>query len=153
MLLPTLKFIFERDLKCLRSEIEQYQNEENLWLVEKNIKNSAGNLCLHLIGNLRAFVGAELGGFDYVRDRPYEFAGKGVPKVELLQGVDETIEGVLNALEGLKEEDLEKDFPVKVFAEKTSITFMLVHLTTHLRYHIGQINYHRRLLDSVDEVD
>ncbi len=147
MLLKTLQDIFRRDLNRLKKEIEQYQDEEMMWTIEKNIANSAGNLCLHLAGNLQTYIGVQLGNTGYIRDRPFEFAGKHVPKEELFKSIAETIEVVTKVLGDLTEEDLNKEFPIKVFEEKTSTEFMLVHVAAHFSYHLGQINYHRRLLD------
>jgi uncharacterized damage-inducible protein DinB len=146
MLLSTLQEIFFRDINRLKSEMELYQNEADIWRIEKNISNSAGNLCLHLIGNLNAFIGAALGNTNYVRNRALEFSEKGVPRTELLNKIDETILVVNQTLQQLSEDDLKKDFPILVFDEKTTTEFFLVHLATHLTYHLGQINYHRRLL-------
>lgn len=80
----TLKILFNRDLTKLKQEIELYQNETKLWAIEKGITNSAGNLCLHLIGNLNSYIGSELGKTNYIRNRPLEFSLKNVPRVELL---------------------------------------------------------------------
>lgn len=146
MLLSTLAAIFTRDLRRLKSEMELYQNEADIWRIEKQISNSAGNLCLHLIGNLNAFIGAALGNTNYVRNRALEFSEKGVPRTELLNKIDETILVVNQSLQQLSEDDLKKDFPVLVLEEKTTTEFFLVHLSTHLTYHLGQINYHRRLI-------
>lgn len=146
MLLSTLQEIFFRDINRLKSEMELYQNEADIWRIEKHISNSAGNLCLHLIGNLNAFIGAALGKTNYVRNRALEFSEKGVPRTELLNKIDETILVVNQTLQQLSEDDLKKDFPILVFEEKTTTEFFLVHLATHLTYHLGQINYHRRLL-------
>ncbi|MEP0365417.1 MAG: DUF1572 family protein [Cyclobacteriaceae bacterium] len=148
MLLETLTALFERDLGRLKTEISSYQGEEALWSVDKEIANSGGNLAMHLVGNLKAFVGAELGGTGYVRDREFEFAGKGLSKSQLVSEIEETIEIVSTTLKKLGAEDLKKDFPVVVFGKKTSTEYMLVHLATHLAYHLGQVNYHRRLLDA-----
>ena len=148
MLIETLKTLFDRDLRKLRSEIELYNSEDALWRVEKSIPNSAGNLCLHLVGNLNGFIGATLGQTDYVRQRELEFSRKGIPKAELVRQIDETIAVVSNTLDSLNPDDLQKDFPIVVFGGKTTTTeYMLVHLATHLGYHLGQVNYHRRLLD------
>jgi len=147
MLLSTLQEIFFRDINRLKSEMELYQNEADIWRIEKHISNSAGNLCLHLIGNLNAFIGAALGKTNYVRNRALEFSEKGVPRTELLNKIDETILVVNHSLQQLSEDDLKKDFPILVFEEKTTTEFFLVHLATHLTYHLGQINYHRRLLE------
>lgn len=147
MLIENLITLFNRDLKRLKSEIELYKNEKNIWLIEKNIANSAGNLCLHLIGNLNWFIGAELGNTNYVRHRELEFSTKDISQTELIKMIDETILVVENSLHGLTDEDLKNEYPLLVFDKKTSTEYFLLHLTTHLVYHLGQINYHRRLLD------
>lgn len=147
MIIETLKILFIKDLERLRKEIELYNNERNLWRVEKAITNSAGNLCLHLIGNLNTYIGREIGKTDYTRKRELEFSLKNIPKVELLKKIDETILIVNSSLDKLTQEELIKEYPVMVFDKATSTEYLLMHLATHLTYHLGQINYHRRLLD------
>ena len=147
MLIETLKILFGRDLARLRSEIELYQDEKKIWYIEKGIANSAGNLCIHLIGNLNTYIGAQLGKTNYIRHRELEFSQKDIPKTELLSKIEETAGIVDRTLSTLTEEELKNEHPVLVFEKKTSIEYLLVHLTTHLTYHLGQINYHRRLLD------
>ena len=147
MLIPTLKSFFERDLNKLKFEIESYQNEDYLWLIEGAILNSAGNLCIHLIGNLNAFIGAELGNTGYIRNRKIEFSEKHIPKQDLIQKIDETLSIIKTTLDSLSDEDLKQEYPKIIFKEKMSVEYFLIHLTTHLTYHLGQINYHRRLLD------
>ena len=149
MLLPSLHQLFERDLQALIQEIEAYPDETDLWLVENTISNSAGNICLHLIGNLNHFIGSQLGGNGYVRQREVEFSKKNVPKRELIDMINDTRSMIIKTLKNLTEERLEQDYPLIIFKEKMSISFFLVHLTTHLAYHLGQINYHRRLLTNV----
>jgi len=147
MLTKTLIAIFTRDLNRLKIEIDSYQNEKNLWITDKNISNSGGNLCLHLIGNLNSFIGAELGKTGYIRNRPLEFSSKDIPKMELIGKIEATITVVTEALQKLTEDDLESEYPILVLPEKTSTEYFLIHISTHLTYHLGQINYHRRLLD------
>lgn len=147
MLIETLKSLFNRDLNQLKVEIDSYQNESLIWVIDKNISNSAGNLCLHLIGNLNTYIGAEIGKTNYVRNRPLEFSLKNIPKSELINKIDETILVINNALTILSETDLEAIYPQIVFEKEMTTGFFLVHLTTHLAYHLGQINYHRRLLE------
>ena len=147
MLKETLVLLFDRDLKKLKVELESYSNEADLWLLEKSITNSAGNLCLHLIGNLNWFIGAQLGDTGYVRDRPLEFSAKHVPRVDMLSDIDKTLSMIETTILKLTNEQLEADYPRLVFKEKTSTYFFLIHLATHLAYHLGQINYHRRLLN------
>ena len=146
MISDTLILIFERDLAKLKAEVEAYPNEGDLWRVEGAIANSAGNLCLHLAGNLRHFFGAVLGGTEYVRDRDAEFNVKFVPRATLLAEVDAAAREVKAVLEKITDVDLEKNYPIEVFGHPMTTEFFIVHLATHLNYHLGQINYHRRIL-------
>jgi uncharacterized damage-inducible protein DinB len=147
MYIQVLRQIFDRDLKKLETEISLYKHESKLWVTEQMIANSAGNLCLHLVGNLNTYIGAQLGNTNYVRNRDLEFSAKYIAKDELIGMVQHTRKVVDQTLEKLQEDDLLKEYPILVFAEKTSTAFFLSHLTCHLSYHLGQINYHRRLLD------
>lgn len=146
MLIETLFQLYERDLERLKSEIGQYTDEADLWKTSGDISNSAGNLTLHLIGNLKHFIGAVLGGSGFVRDRDAEFSSGSVDRGILLTQIDATAESVKSTLAKLTDEDLAKTYPIEVFGHPMSTEFFLVHLTTHLNYHLGQINYHRRLM-------
>lgn len=149
MLKESLKALFTRDLNRLKVEIESYRDEKVIWLIDQQVLNSAGNLCLHLVGNLNTFVGGELGKTGYLRDRPLEFSLKDVPRAELISKIEATITVVANAIDGLTEDDMYSKYPlVKVVEGGDTVGFMLIHLSTHLAYHLGQINYHRRLLDT-----
>lgn len=148
MLILILQSLFERDLSKLKTEIELYRDEKKLWYTEKGISNSAGNLCLHLIGNLNAFIGAELGKTGYVRNRDLEFSLKDMPRKELIEKIEATMVVVKQSLATVTTEQLQADYPLMVFKEKISTGMFLTHLATHLNYHLGQINYHRRLLDA-----
>ena len=147
MLKDTLIKLFKRDLNKLIEEIDLYKNDTNLWKIDGLVSNSAGNLCLHLIGNLNHFIGAILGDTGYIRQRELEFSIKDVPKSELITQIKKTIEVVENTLNTLTVADLIKDYKVQVFKEAMTTEYFLIHLTMHLAYHLGQINYHRRLLD------
>jgi len=147
MLIETLKILFNRDLNKLKFEIESYEYENQIWAVHNDISNSGGNLCLHLVGNLNTYIGAEIGKTGYIRNRPLEFSSKDIPRSELIQKIEDTIIVVNNALEILNEKDLNAIYPQIVFEKEMTTGFFLVHLSTHLAYHLGQINYHRRLLD------
>jgi 23S rRNA maturation-related 3'-5' exoribonuclease YhaM len=147
MLIETLKILFNRDLNKLKFEIESYEFEKQIWAVDKNISNSAGNLTLHLIGNINTYIGAEIGKTGYIRNRPLEFSLKDIPKSELIDKIENTIIVVNDVLDILTEADLNSIYPQIVFEKEMTTGFFLVHLATHLAYHVGQINYHRRLLD------
>jgi hypothetical protein len=88
MLTKILSELYERDLAKLRTEIESYSNEADLWKTSEGISNSGGNLCQHLTGNLQHFFGAVLGGTGYARNRDAEFASKGTTKADLLADID-----------------------------------------------------------------
>ncbi|REC80496.1 DinB superfamily protein [Chryseobacterium elymi] len=147
MIIESLKSLYNRDLNKLRVEIESYQNEKAVWKTDKNIANSAGNLCLHLVGNLNNYIGAELGKTGYIRNRELEFSLKDTSKAELIEKVTATTAMVNDVLSKLTAEDLEKEYPLVVFEDTMTTGYFLIHLITHLDYHLGQINYHRRLLD------
>lgn len=147
MIIESLRSLYTRDLTKLKAEIESYQNESSIWKTDKNITNSAGNLCLHLIGNLNTYFGAELGKTGYIRNRELEFSLKDIPRAGLIEKVVATQNMVDDVLSQLTPEDLEKEYPIVVFEDTMTTGFFLIHLITHLDYHLGQINYHRRLLD------
>jgi hypothetical protein len=146
MLRDSLIEIFERDLNKLKDEISLYKDEKSLWILKNGISNSAGNLCLHLIGNLNHFIGATLGNTSYVRNRENEFTAKNIPVKDLFNNIDSTIEVVKETLAKLSAEDFEKDFPLEKHDKIVKTDYMLLHLLTHFNYHLGQINYHRRLI-------
>ena len=148
MLIETLRLLFSRDLLRLKTEIELYKEESKIWVTDENILNSAGNLCLHLIGNLNTYIGAEFGKTNYIRNRELEFSLKNISKKELLDKIESTILVVDKSLQNITEEELKNEYEILVFDKKTTLEYLLVHLTTHLAYHLGQINYHRRLLDN-----
>ncbi|WP_185151986.1 DinB family protein [Chryseobacterium vaccae] len=147
MIIESLQSLYNRDLNKLKAEIEAYQQEAVIWKTDQNISNSAGNLCLHLIGNLNHFIGAHLGNTGYIRNRDIEFSLKDIPKTELTEKVEATLTMINTVLSQLTPEDLEKEYPLVVFEDKMTTGYFLIHLITHLDYHLGQINYHRRLLD------
>lgn len=142
----SVKSLFTRDLNQLKKEIESYQNEEAIWKIDKDILNSAGNLSLHLVGNINHFIGAILGNSGYVRNRELEFSLKNIPKTELILQIENTIEVVHSSLDQLSEEDMNKEYPIEALGYPMTIEYFLIHLFGHLNYHLGQINYHRRLL-------
>ena len=151
MLKAALLEIFERDLNKLKDEINLYKDEESLWIVTGEVSNSGGNLCLHLIGNLNHFIGALLGESGFVRERESEFSSKNVSREELSENIEKTIKTVVESLDKLSDEDFDKDFPIEKHGTAQKIDYILLHLLTHLNYHLGQINYHRRLLQTSEK--
>lgn len=138
-----LNELYQRDLDKAIEEISLFENETDLWKIGGDIKNSAGNLALHMAGNLLHFIGAQLGGSGYVRNREFEFAGMDVSRDVLIAGLQEAKKIIGNVLPSLTKDQLESigENPFGMTNEK-----FLLHLYSHLSYHLGQVNYHRRLL-------
>lgn len=146
MLTKILIELYKRDLNKLREEINLFSDEADLWKTAEGVTNSAGNLSQHLTGNLLHFFGAVLGESGYVRDRDAEFAAKGTTRADLLAQIDAAEESVIKTLAALTDEDMDKTYPIEVFGHPMTTGFFLTHLTTHFNYHLGQVNYYRRLL-------
>jgi hypothetical protein len=138
--------VITRELKALRREIETYPSDDDLWEVRPGITNPGGNLALHLAGNLQYFFGNVLGKNGYVRNRDAEFGSKDVPRAELLREIDNAIVAVEQGMESITEADLAKPYPEPVGGVKSSTGAFLAHFATHLAYHLGQVDYHRRIL-------
>ncbi|MBA3705756.1 MAG: DUF1572 family protein [Bacteroidetes bacterium] len=136
---------FERDLNKLKEEINLYKNEFDLWKVEKEIKNSTGNLTLHIIGNLNHFIGAILGNTGYVRERDKEFSDSNILASKMIKEIDAIIILTKKIVSKYSDEELQQDYPQEFLGKTVSNTFILIQLLVHLNYHLGQINYHRRL--------
>jgi len=149
-MIETLTTLYLNDLEKLKTEISSFKDEKNVWKISGEVKNSAGNLCLHLCGNLQHFIGAVLGSSGYVRNRDEEFSKKNVPIRDLVAEIELTIQVLKKTFAGLKEDDLQKIYPINVFGYEMTTEYLLTHMATHLNYHLGQINYHRRLLDIQD---
>lgn len=146
IILESLLKIFDRDLQRLEEEISLYPSDEHLWKLSGEIKNTAGNLCLHLCGNLQHYIGARLGRTAYVRNRENEFAAREIPKEQLVAEVQRARQVVRETLETLKPSVMETDYPEQVNEQTMTTAHFLIHLAAHLSYHLGQINYHRRLM-------
>lgn len=140
--------IFENDLTKLKNEINLYKDEKDLWVVKGEIANSAGNLCLHLLGNLNHTIGHLIGNTGYKRNRDLEFSDKNIPRTELNNRIDATIEVIKKSLPKLKDDAINKTYPAKISNQEKETGFALIYFANHFNYHLGQINYHRRLVAS-----
>ncbi len=113
----------------------------------RGMKNPAGNLVLHIIGGTNYLIGTVLGHTGYVRDRELEFNRKGVEKTELVAELKKLIQTSSTTLNGLKQEDMDAAYPIFFDKPGTSIGYVLTQLLLHLNYHLGQVNYFRRMLE------
>ncbi len=146
-MMETLKRLYERELNAVIKELNAFVSEENIWKTVPGISNSAGNLCLHLIGNLNHFIGATLANTGYVRNRDLEFSDKNIARDIVIDELRSTINIINTTLSQLKQEDLNVNFPLLLNNVTYTTDQMLHHLLSHLSYHLGQINYLRRFLE------
>ncbi|OJJ22940.1 DinB superfamily protein [marine bacterium AO1-C] len=146
MTLQTLISIYQRDLARLKEEILAYNNEQDLWKKIEGITNPGGNLALHIVGNLNHFIGTALGETGFVRDREAEFASSDVPRKQIVEDIEATSQMIEQTLTNLPVDRLTKDYPIGFREEVYSIDYMLIHFVVHLNYHLGQVNYHRRII-------
>lgn len=144
MLPTTLKFVLTRELRAFQRELDAYPDDASVWRPVPGLPNSGGTLALHVAGNLQHFLGAVLGRDGYKRDRDSEFARRGVPRSELRGGIDAAIASVEQTLENLSDAALAAPYPEPIAKRSVSTDVFLVHLATHLAYHLGQLDYHRR---------
>ncbi len=138
--------LFENDLDKLIVEISLFKDEASVWTTKEGITNSAGNLALHLIGNLNHFIGKTLGDSGYERKRDDEFSLKNIPREKLISDISDLKGTIKNIIPKLSSEDLKKDFPLAIRDEVFSTQVMLIYLLAHLNYHLGQVNYLRRMM-------
>jgi hypothetical protein len=146
MLAEYLTAVITRDLRAVRREIEAYPDDASVWRVPPGIANCAGTLALHLAGNVQHFFGTILGGTGYVRDRAAEFSRRDVPRAEIGGQLEAGIAAVERGLSRVADNSLAADFPEKIAGHTVSTGEWLIHLAAHLAYHLGQIDYHRRLV-------
>ncbi len=137
---------YQKYLDNLNKEISQYQNEADLWKLTGDLKNTPANLALHLCGNLKHNIGAVIGKNGFVRERDIEFSTKGISKAEILKDIESTTSTVIPILDSLTDDDLIEPFPEASHGEDQTVYDALIRLALHLGYHVGQINYHRRIL-------
>ncbi len=141
-----LRRVFVRDAATLRDEVLAYPDEKQIWAMPPGIRNPAGSLLLHLCGNLQHFVGAQYGKTGYVRNRDAEFSRRDVSRKDLLAECDAALDAVKRGFAGLTDEALSKPYPVQLGGVTLTTGLALLHMATHLAYHLGQIDYHRRIV-------
>jgi hypothetical protein len=136
---------YVKNLLLLKDELDGFINEQEIWKTLPGVNNSAGNLTLHLLGNLNHFIGNVIGKSNFQRDRDKEFSNKNISREKLISEINETIKTIETALNNINNDDLEKDYPLDIFGNN-SILFYLIHFNGHFNYHLGQINYIKRII-------
>jgi hypothetical protein len=138
---------YERDLRKLIEEVTLFKSEENLWRTHGSVKNSCGNLVLHIVGGLNYLIGTTLAQTGYVRNRDQEFSRKGIARKELMAELEALISMINKTINALAPQDMDREFPIFFDKPKTTVSYVLTQLLLHLNYHLGQVNYLRRILE------
>jgi len=143
---PLVRTALIEELEQLRDAVHELAgplSEHELWSKPVQPGNSVGHLILHLTGNLNHYVGAQLGGTGYVRDREREFREEQpLAKAALLGNLDAAVTIFRRVVEGLSAQRLAAEHP---HAASGSALKTLVHVVAHFALHRGQMTYLARL--------
>jgi hypothetical protein len=127
----------------IRSCVEEL-NDEQLWWRPNEQSNSVGTLVLHVCGSVLHFLARGVGGYEYQRDRPAEFATRGTSKEELLARLDEMVDKTTGTFAGLAPSGLAE--PSTEPAYYSTVFEDLFGVAVHLATHAGQIVYLTKML-------
>ncbi|MDQ6717495.1 MAG: DinB family protein [Gemmatimonadota bacterium] len=139
-------FVLLREIESVRSSIEAYPSDESLWAPVPGITNTGGTLALHIAGNLRHFLGNFLGGVPFTRDREAEFSNRSATRADLVALIEETRKAIAASIPKLSNVVLARPFPLQIVGRTVGTADFVVHLASHLAYHLGQMDYHRRIV-------
>jgi len=139
--------LFERELLKLKDELNKFKDENNIWRTADGITNTAGTLTLHLLGNLNFTIGTQLGATGYVRNREQEFSLTGVSRDKLVEDIEKTVEVIRFSFETVDQAKLDEPYTLEM-AGQHSTAWYLTFFYGHFTYHLGQVNYLRRILEA-----
>jgi hypothetical protein len=139
-----LAVLLVRELAGFERELGLFPDDESAWKTAPGLPNSAGNLALHVAGNLQHYIGAVLGGTGYVRDRELEFGRRSGPRGDVLAELRTASRVVDSVLRALPSERLEGDYPELLNDLRLRTDRFLMHLSAHAAFHLGQAGYVRR---------
>jgi uncharacterized damage-inducible protein DinB len=128
-----------RIVRCL-----QLLSEKEIWWRPNTASNAAGNIVLHLCGNLRQWIISGLGGAPDMRARDQEFSERGpIPRRMLIKQLKTTVREACEIIDRLSAETLLQDFSIQGF--HISGLVAILHVYEHFAYHAGQITYITKL--------
>lgn len=153
MLSTDLSALFARDIARLIQELQAFPDTSAIWTTAPGVTNAAGTLALHLEGNLREYIGRQLGQIAYARHRPLEFSARDVAQSELITRLEAVKDMIPRVVNGLSESQLEAQYPEVIYGKSISTRQFLIHLEAHLNYHLGQVDYLRRFLTGRGAID
>lgn len=145
MLASELAALFARDIARLIQELQAFPDTASVWKTAPGVTNAAGTLALHLEGNLREYIGRQLGQIAFKRDRPLEFSARGVERDELIARLEAAKAQIPTVISALSDAQLDAIYPENVIGKPITTRQFLVHLEGHLNYHLGQVDYLRRI--------
>ena len=145
MLATELAALYTRDLTRLIQELRAFPDTASIWKTAPGVTNAAGTLALHLEGGLRHFIGWRLGQIAYKRDRPLEFSARGVERDEIIARLEALRESIPNVIAALTDAQLDTIDPDNGADTPMTVRQWLIHLYGHLNYHVGQVDYLRRV--------
>jgi hypothetical protein len=117
-------------------------SQEQFWTNPFSYGNSVGNLLLHLTGNLRYYIGTQIAGTGYVRNRNLEFTDTAKhPKAEVVSRFDRTIDMVVATLEAQSVAEWTLPYSGEGEPEAKDRFTIFLRCATHLYDHVGQIDY------------
>ena len=153
MLTHELSSLFARDISRLIQELKAFPDTASVWQTAPGVTNAAGTLALHLEGNLREYIGRQLGNIAFTRDRPLEFSARGVDRDELVARLEAVSEQIPPVIRALSDAQLDAIYPEDVLKKPITTRQFLIHLEAHLNYHLGQIDYLRRVATGAGAID
>lgn len=153
MLASELSALYLRDIQRLIQELQAFPDTASLWKTAPGVSNAAGTLALHLEGNLREFIGRQMGKIPFERDRPLEFSARGVEQAELVARLEAVKASIPKVIASLTDAELAAPNSELYMGQPISRHQFLVHLNGHLNYHLGQIDYLRRFVTGRPAID
>jgi hypothetical protein len=144
MIASELAALFARDIARLIQELQAFPDTAAVWTTAPGVTNAAGTLALHLEGNLREYIGRQLGQMAFTRDRPLEFSARGVERDALIARLEAVKAQIPPVIAGLSDARLDAVYPENVMGKPMTTRQFLIHLEAHLNYHLGQVDYLRR---------
>jgi len=153
MLSTELAALFARDIARLIQELKAFPDTASVWRTAPGVSNAAGTLALHLEGNLREYIGRQLGQIEFKRDRPLEFSTRGVERDELIARLEAVKAQITPVIAELSAAQLDAIYPENVLGKPITTRQFLIHLQAHLNYHLGQLDYLRRFVTGNGAID
>jgi hypothetical protein len=149
--MASVRALILRDLDTLDRQVAAYPDDAAIWALPAALPNSTGTLVLHLCGNLRHFVGAVLGHTGYVRQRELEFSARDVDRATLRAAIVEARRDVEHSFAQIDAAQAVAPYPLEILKGTVASGDWITHLATHLAYHLGQVDFHRRIVTSQRE--